>query len=161
MLRITLKKISLTHHSFTIETDIGGKETYQLETKTCLFHDLLHFAVESEAHLAHSFYGLLDQGYHYNDLSDNDPMETVMAGNKEALMTERVVGLMSGVLKQDATEVEALAGLTNLLHASGSAMPLWFTQEYVARVKERMRKLEAGWKGTLFGSTMTLQFSVE
>ena len=60
-----------------------------------------------------------------------------------------------------STEVEALAGLTNLLHASGSAMPLWFTQEYVARVKERMRKLEAGWKGTLFGSTMTLQFSVE
>lgn len=161
MLTISFKKVSPTHHNFRIETSVGGKETYELETKTYLFHDLVHFAVESEAHLTNSFYGLLNQGNHYNDLSDNDPMETVMAGNKEALMTERVVGLMSGVLKQDATREQALTGLTNLLSASGEAIPLWFTEEYIARVKEHMRKLEGEWKGTPFGSTMTLTFSLD
>ena len=66
MLVITLKKVSPTRHQLTIRTEKGGIETCELETKTYLFHDLLHFAIESEAHLRESFYGLLDEGYFYS-----------------------------------------------------------------------------------------------
>lgn len=58
MLKIALKKVSPIHHAFTLLFDGGGKETVQLETKTYFYHDLLHFAVESEAKLTDSFYGV-------------------------------------------------------------------------------------------------------
>jgi hypothetical protein len=41
------------------------------------------------------------------------------------------------------------------------ALPEWFTEDLVVRVKERMRRLEGEWKGTPFGSTMTLAFEVD
>ena len=51
------------------------------------------------------------------------------------------------------------ASKNNLLSASGEKIPEWFTEEFVERIKERMRKLVGQWNGTPFGSEMTLQFN--
>lgn len=158
MLTIELKKSSPTQHAFTLVFEGGGKETVQLETKTYLLHDLLHYAVESEVGLTDSFYGRLLKGYHYEDLATPEMSVAASGGEQEALMTERIVGLLTGVLKHNANGEQALLGLTNLLGASGDAVPLWFTEEFVTRIKERMRKLEGEWEGTPFGESMTLVF---
>jgi hypothetical protein len=76
-------------------------------------------------------------------------------------MTECMVGVMTGMLKSDAPASLAIESAENLLHASGEALPEWFTEDLVVRVKERMRRLEGEWKGTPFGSTMTLAFEVD
>lgn len=158
MLRIELKKVSPTHHAFTLLFDGGGKETVQLESKTYFFHDLLHYAIESEAGLTDSFYGRLLKGYRYEDLAIPEMSVAASGGEHEGLQTERIVGVMTGVLKHDASPQEALLGLDNLLSASGDVVPEWFTEAFVTRVKERMRKLEGEWKGTLFGESMTMEF---
>ncbi len=49
---IRLTRISPTHHTFAYVGANGTEHALKLETKTYLFHDLLHFAVESEAKLA-------------------------------------------------------------------------------------------------------------
>jgi hypothetical protein len=74
------------------------------------------------------------------------------------MMTERIVGVMTGVLKANASAGAAIGALHNLLAASGETMPIWFTEEYVECVRERMRKLEGEWKGTPFGIEMQLLF---
>lgn len=157
---VELKKVSPTHHAFTMVFANGGKETIQLETKTFLYHDLLHFAVESEAHLQHSFYGKLAKGQHYEDLQLPEMSVISGGGEDESLMTERIVGVMTGVLKGGKGGEEAMGALHNLLSASGEEVPEWFTPDFVGRVKERMRTLEGAWKGTPFGSAMKLVFEV-
>jgi hypothetical protein len=120
---------------------------------------MLHFAVESEANLKDSFYGRLQKGYRYDELALPEMEVARGGGNDEGLMTERVVGLMTGVLKHNADASAAVQGLNNLLAASGEAVPEWFGETFVANVKERMRKLEGEWNGTPFGETMTMEFS--
>jgi len=49
---VRLTRVSPTHHRFAFGRADGSGESLELETKSCLFHDLLHFAVETEAQLA-------------------------------------------------------------------------------------------------------------
>lgn len=158
MLKIQLKRVSPTQHAFTLLLENGGKETLQLETKTYLFHDLLHFAVESEAGITNSFYGRLAKGERYEELTLPEMSVVSHGSDSEALMTERIVGVLTGVLKRNASGSQALLGLQNLLSASGETVPQWFTPTFVEQVKERMRKLEGEWKGIAFGETMTIEF---
>jgi hypothetical protein len=159
-MQIALKKVSPTHHAFTLLFAGGGKETTQLETKTYLYHDLLHFAVESEAKLTDAFYGRLAKGYRYEELALPEMPVAKNGGDSEGLMAERVVGLMTGVLKHDATAHEAVAGLLNLLSASGEELPIWFTEDFALRVKERMRALMGEWNSTPFGEEMRYDFTI-
>ncbi len=66
---VKLTKISPTHHRFEYVRADGTGEKLELETKTFLYHDLLHFAVESEAGLKNSFYGLLEKKEDYTALT--------------------------------------------------------------------------------------------
>lgn len=156
---ITLTNVSPTHHRFACMSDDGLREEAELETKTYLYHDLLHFAVESEAFLADSFYGKLLKGESYRSLSERKMEAAVLTEGKEIMMTERVVGVMTGVLQSDASPEVAIESLRNLLSASGERFPQWFTGDFVIQVKERMRKLWGEWQGTPFGETMTLEFT--
>lgn len=159
MLNVELTKTSPTHHRFRIVRANGEVEFALLETKTYLFHDLLHFALESEAKLGYSFYGKLALGLRYAELTQPEIFTSDLLAEDEAAMTERIVGVMTGVLKSDARLSDAIASLADLLGASGNTFPRWFTEEFVINVKERMRKLEGKWKGTPFGSTMVLSFT--
>lgn len=159
-MQIALKKVSPTHHAFTLLFAGGGKETIQLETKTYLYHDMLHFAIESEAKLIDAFYGRLARGYRYEELALPEMPVAKNGGDSEGLMVERVVGLMTGVLKHGASSEAAISGLHNLLSASGEEVPPWFTESFIEKITERMRTLMGEWNGTPFGETMTLTFDV-
>ena len=157
---IKFTNVSPTRHRFEMIREDGSREQADLETKTFLFHDLLHFAVESEAFLTDSFYGKLLKGESYRSLSERKMEATVLTEGKEIMMTERVVGVMTGVLQSDASPEAAINGLRNLLSASGERFPTWFSEEFVVCVKERMSVLWGEWNGTPFRETMTLEFSI-
>jgi hypothetical protein len=151
---VRLTRVSPTHHRFAFVCDDGSGESRELETKSCLFHDLLHFAVETEARLAHSFYGLLAAGARNEDLT----MGSV--AHAEIAVTECVVGPLTGLLKHDEPVEPFLAMLAGAFAALGVRLPQWLTAGFVARVRERMRRLEGHWRGTPFGKTMGLRFEV-
>ena len=157
---IKFTNVSPTRYRFEMIREDGSGEQADLETKTFLFHDLLHFAVESEAFLADSFYGKLLKGESYRSLSERKMEATALTEGKEIMMTERVVGVMTGVLQSDASPEAAISGLRNLLSASGERFPVWFTEDFVIRVKERMSVLWGEWNGTPLRETMTLEFSI-
>ena len=159
LLRIQLQRVSPTHHAFVFERPNGTQESYPLETKTYLFHDLLHFAVETEAGLQRSFYGRLARGNSYKELVEVD--QESLSIREENGMTETIVGAMTGIVKQDLDPVRAMESLRNYLETSGLRVPDWFTVEFTLRIKERMRRLQGQWQGTPFGQTMELFFEVQ
>ena len=152
---VRLKRLSPTHHEFAYVREDGAGEAARLETRTLLLHDLLHFAVETEAGLEESFYGKLASGRTLADLKA-DAME-MQAG--EAAVTERAVGALTGALQSDASADQVVAAFQRLEAAMGGPPPAWFDAAFVERVRERMRRLTGEWKATPFGETMVLTFA--
>jgi hypothetical protein len=154
--RLTLRftRISPTHHRFEYRREDGSGEAIEMETKTLLFHDLLHYAVESEAGLKGSFYGILGKIGGYEELS----VAGGAALGGEIAITERVVGALTGALQAEHLEVEAfVAQVTEYLDFYEERAPRWFTAAFIAAVRERMRQLTGRWKATPFGETLELK----
>ena len=147
-------RVSATHHRFEIRcgATISSRE---LETRSCLWHDLVHFAVETEARLTNSFYGSLLRGVPYEALTTG-PLPD--AG--EIAVTERVVGALQGAWKQGLDPERFLAVFGAYQQSLGEVVPAWLTVEVLARVKERLRALEGAWRATRFGDTLELRFEL-
>lgn len=152
-LTLRLTRLSPTHHRLDILRRDGTRESAELETRSFLFHDLLHFAVESEARLAHSFFGTLAAGKTYAELSAQG---TPLSG--ELLTTERIVGPMTSVVQGKVDPAAFRAGLANLYEALGEPIPAFVSDDFVAAVTARYRALLGRWNATAFGQTMELKF---
>ncbi|HLY79041.1 MAG TPA: hypothetical protein VKQ70_06680 [Caulobacteraceae bacterium] len=147
--------ISPTHHRFDYRRADGTGEAIEMETRSFLFHDLLHYAVESEAGLKGSFYGILGKIGGYEELS----VAGGAALGGEIAITERVVGALTGALQQEDLDAEAfVAQVTEYLEIFDERAPRWFTPAFIGAVRERMRQLLGRWKATPFGETMELRF---
>ncbi len=153
MLTVTLTHISNTHHTFAYSRPDGRGETLTLETKSFLFHDLLHFAVESEAGLTDSFYAKLERSESYAALTGPD-----VRYEGEIGLTEKIVGGLTGYLKTEQAPETFLSAMRNWTDATGEPLPAWLTADFVRRIRERMRKLQGEWKALPFGKSMTLTF---
>jgi hypothetical protein len=155
MLTLRFTRLSPTHHRLEILRSNGPSESADLETKSFLFHDLLHFAVETEARLANSFFGSLAAGKSYAELGAND---APLAG--ELLTTERIVGPLTSLV-QGRTDVASFrAGFANMYEALGEPVPAFVTEAFVAAVAARYRALAGQWKATPFGQAMELKFQL-
>ncbi|MEO6536215.1 MAG: hypothetical protein ABIT47_00850 [Candidatus Paceibacterota bacterium] len=154
MIKISFVRISPTHHRFSYERENGSGESIELETKTYLLHDFVHFCVESEAQLTGGFYGQLAQGSTFADLVGTPNSELSGMG----LDVERVVGALTGVVQGRITPDALLDGLKNLYQAYGKPIPGWVNQEYIAQVSERYRKLNGQWNSLRFGERLDLVF---
>jgi hypothetical protein len=153
ILRFT--RISPTHHRLEYRRPDGSGEAIEMETRSFLFHDLLHHAVESEAGLRGSFYGILGKIGGYEELS----VAGGAALGGEIAITERVIAALTGALQQEDLDAEAFVSqVTEFLDIYEERAPRWFTPIFIAAVRERMRQLMGRWKATPFGATMELTF---
>ena len=64
---VRFTRLSPTHHRFEALRDDGSIESRELETRSLLNHDLVHFALESEGELKDGFYGTLARGGSYDN----------------------------------------------------------------------------------------------
>ena len=153
VLRFT--RVSPTHHRFEYRRPDGTGEAIEMESSSLLFHDLLHYAVETEARLRGSFYGILGKIGGYEELSVGGG-----AGlGGEVAITERVVGALTGALQAEALDdATFVARASEFLDIYDERAPRWFTPTFVAAVRERMRQLMGRWKATPFGVTVELTF---
>jgi hypothetical protein len=154
--RILFHKISDERHVLEIVRPDGRRESEDCETRSLLVHDLLHYAVESEARLVGGFWGNLGRGKTLSDM--NDRTGQAMAGaSAEMAVIERLVGSLSGAVKGRSAK-EMVAALGMHAEALGTTNPPWLTEPFVLSVQERMRKLLGQWKATPFGSAMELDW---
>ncbi len=154
-LALNFRRVSPTHHCFTFRRPDGTGESVEMETRSLLFHDLLHFVVETEAGLRGSFYGVLAKVGGYQELQVAGG--TALGG--EIAITERVVGALTGALARESLdEATFMEQVTEFLEIYDEGTPRWLTPAFVVAVRERMRELEGRWKATPFGEAMELAF---
>ena len=71
-MRVVFTKISDRVHRLEVTGRDGPDERVELETRSLLLHDLVHYAVESEAPIRDGFYGLLAEGVALSALNDRE-----------------------------------------------------------------------------------------
>jgi hypothetical protein len=152
-LRVRFTRVSPTRHRI----EWGTRPPFaarELETRSTLLHDLVHFAVESEAGLRESFYGLLARGTGYEALT----MELPPTAASEIATTERVVGALQGAWKRGLEPPRFVAAFAGYQQQLGEPMPAWLTIDLIERVARLLRSLEGAWCGTPFGQALELRF---
>lgn len=155
ILALRFTKLSEERHRFEYRRAGGTGEAIEMETRSLLTHDLVHYAVESEAGLKGSFYGILAKIGGYQELSVGGG--AALGG--EVAITEIIVGALQGALADGDVDAPAfIARVTEYLELMDHRPPRWLTPAFVAAVRERMRQLTGRWRATRFGQTMELSF---
>lgn len=157
-MRIALKKMSDEKHVLEIIRECGRRESVLCETRSYLTHDLLHYAVEAEAKLKGGFWGNLAAGKTLEEMNDRTG-KSMADGSPEIMVIERLVGALTSAVK-GRSAAEMAAGLQRFGEATGEPMPSWLTEDFIAAVQERMRRLLGHWKATPYGGTMELDWAV-
>lgn len=156
---IRFHKQSHDTHILEIIRSNGASEQVTCETKSYLGHDLLHFAVESEAGIQAGFWGNLAKGKTLADMNDRTG-----ASMKDELpdmaMIEQTVGMLTGAVKGVDAE-EMMHALERYATSLGTTLPPWLTVPYIKAVQERMRQLIGHWNGTPYGQIMELEWKGE
>jgi hypothetical protein len=154
--RILFRKTSDERHVLEIVRPDGRREQEDCETRSFLVHDLLHYAVESEARLTAGFWGNLAKGKTLADMNDRTG-QAMKDASAEMAVIERVVGSLSGAVK-GRTAKEMAAALGMYATSLGTTNPAWLTEAFILAVQDRMRKLQGHWKATPYGGTMELDW---
>ena len=154
-MRVSFVKLSDERHALEVVRDDGRRERVECETRSYLMHDLLHFAVESEAGLTGGFWGRLATGTTLKEM--NDRTRPVGPESPELSAIEQLVGALHGATKGRSSE-ELVAGMRRFAEALGQGRPDWLTEPFVGRVKERLRRLAGRWNATPYGGSMDLDW---
>ena len=154
--QIQFRKLSDERHALAIVRPAGARDEVDCETRSTLVHDLLHFAVESEAGIATGFWGRLAGGLTLADMNDRTGAP-LGAGAADKVAIEQIVGALSGAAK-GRSAAEMVAGMRRFAAALGATMPDWLTESFIEAVQERMRRLLGHWRATPYGATMTLDW---
>lgn len=153
-MRIAFRKIDDEKHALEIGREGGRVESVECETRSYLVHDLLHYAVESEAGLEGGFWGLLAAGRTLADM--NDRTGKSMAGaSPELPAIEQIVGALHPSAR-GVPAAEIVAGVKRFAEALGAEPTPWITVPFVEGVQERMRRLMGHWRATRVGERMEL-----
>lgn len=143
---IHLQRITNDRHRLTILRADGSREDCELETRSVLLHDLVHFAVEAEAGLDDGFWGLVASGMGFAELRAEAEAPT----RQGIHLVETLVGPMQAVFngRLDPDRYVALA----------STRAPFVDRAFVDRVLERLRRLWGHWSATGFHEVMTLRW---
>jgi hypothetical protein len=153
---IRFTRLTNDRHRFEVVRDDGTSEAHELETRSALAHDLAHYAVEVEGGLSRSFYGRLARGMRYAELTSM-PLE-----DTEAMETERVVVMLQDAFKTaDRVKPDPqriLSKLASIFDSTADDCPAWLTRDVMARMIERLRRVQGQWRATPFHQTLELKF---
>lgn len=148
-MRIALRKLNDARHRLDIVRADGRSDGSELETRSLLLHDLVHYAVEAEAPLAEGFWGLLARGVSLADLADRARPAPL---SEELMLAERLVGPLQSLVQGRLSEerfLEATAGL---------AVPFAVDGNFAERVRARVHALTGAWKATPHAAALVLRW---
>lgn len=144
-MRIVLTKLTDRSHRFEVVRDDGSREEAELETRSLLLHDLVHYAVEAEARLERAFFGCLAAGTPLAELQQRP----YPAEGTELALAETLVGPLQTLFNGGATRA-------GYLEHGRAKYPDLVDDAFVDAVLERLRRLVGEWRATPFGRTLEL-----
>jgi hypothetical protein len=148
-MRVLLTRLTERTHRFEAIRADGSRESAELETRSVLLHDLVHYAVEAEAGISDGFFGRLAAGTTLAQLKQAPYSgDEADAGLGRA---ESLVGPMQSLHQGRGTREQ-------VLERGRARHPEVVTAEFVDGVLERLRRLVGHWRATPFGASMELRW---
>jgi hypothetical protein len=147
---VRFTRLDPTRHCFEAIRADGSRDRRELETRSLLLHDLVHFAVESEARLRGGFYGSVMDGASYD----------APRPGAEAALIENVVAPLQAAIKAPIDAEMFTARLRANLADLGFSPPDWLSAETIRRALALLRQLQGQWRATPFGQCMELRFEI-
>ncbi len=136
-------------HRFAVVRTDGTTELADLETRSMLLHDLVHYAVEMEVPFREGFYGLLAQGKRLSEL--NDPTQPWPAGTDIAA-AESLVGPLQTMLKTGDFDASTARAKFEMFRPDPPPV------EMLERIGRRFRAVHGRYLATRFGETLELEW---
>jgi hypothetical protein len=152
-MHVMLTKLSDLRHRMEVVRADGTREKAELETRSFLVHDLIHYAVESIAGMTWGFFGTLAAGAPLKQLNDR---EATWDPDSQVGLAESIAGPMQSVMKGRTEPAQMLAGLDEMFSASGKLRPAWVTLAFVDQVRAEYDRLWGAWKATPFQGQLVL-----
>jgi hypothetical protein len=146
-MRVRLTKLSDAKHRLALIRDDGACESIELASRSFLWHDFLYYAVETNAGLHQSFWGLLAGGRTLADWHDAMSEGAAKARASEAAVTEAGGGVLTDVVRERGAPGAAIAGLSRWFEAQNREVPAWLSADFVERVRDHMRRVDGGGAG--------------
>lgn len=155
-MRVVLTRLSDERHRLDVVRDDGSREGVELETRSMLVHDLVHFAVERAAGLKRGFWGSLAAGTPMAELNDREKSMQTMTGpvRTELQLAEAIVGPMQSAVQGRFDRTLMLEGFRERL----KPVPPWLDEAFVDRVQRDFAALRGRWKATPFRAQLTLDW---
>lgn len=163
VLTLQLKKHADGRTAFSL-LRADGSRTWQRQERHASFfaaHDLTHYAVETVLGLRGAFYGLVAQGWDFDDFLPPYPRGPLPA---EALYAETLVGLLDverGTVAHGATLMSAeefAAQLASKLESAKLQFTLPLDESRLQAVRSTRDALIARWQALPSGQTLELAF---
>ncbi len=155
MLKIYLKRTSPTHHEFKYIRGDNSGESHEIETKTFLGHDLTHLALEKSGNIKNGFYGLIESGLSYKQLTGLGNPELP---NSKIIQVEWIVGPLSSYLK-NRTDIDIFyERLHGIFISYNEKPPSWLTKEVIIESVSLYDAMIGEWKSLGFGNVLELTF---
>ena len=110
------------------------------------FHDIGHYAVESELGFRHAFFGLINQGHDIGDFElprDQRPAELQPSNfHEQAGQSEHIVNLLQVELQNTGEyDPEFLLQLRNILDENGIPFPGGLNEDKLKSIRIKFREL--------------------
>ncbi len=142
-MRIQFHKISNSEHRVSVIRSDGSMDSNALASRSFLFHDFAHLAIEIELPLLRGFWGNVADG---RALDDPGELEGELA------KAEALAGPIQTLIKNNASAADFHAVLARLL-------PDQPELDHVAdSILQRARALRGQWRATHFGKHMEVQW---
>lgn len=123
-------------------------------------HDLTHYAVETALGQRQGFYGLVSAGWDFSDFGSPWPRGKLPF---EANISEVIVGVfdLERRIGERATADDLTRKLAEYCVENGLPQQPQFTEEDLARVREKRAELFAKWDAVRPGDALEIPFEVE
>ncbi|WP_218109853.1 hypothetical protein [Oligoflexus tunisiensis] len=122
----------------------GTSDHAELETRSFLLHDLIHYAVETELQIHDGFWGTLAAGAPLTPLKDGSMAPPLTDG---AMRAERIVSPLQSLWNGRISEEHYLSIMEGMPDVDAG---------FVKRVMNRLRSLWGHWRATPYRASMDL-----
>jgi hypothetical protein len=156
-MRVVFTKTSHQRHDVTCVREDGTRAVASnLESRSLLRHDLMHYVIEKQAGLMDTFYGPIARGRTFTDLRTEDGVQ--MSSDTEGGITEKVVAMMQSTHQDSFNPDVCLAMMCSGFENAGSQLPNYVSVAFISKASSEFRFLLKQWNGLQTGKTLELEF---
>jgi hypothetical protein len=137
-----------------------GTSTWRRIQRGLAFHDLAHFAVETELGVGDGFYGLVAGGWSFEDFASAEERAKIPSGAiwVEFLVNAFLTEAMSGEMHDADAFHESLS---QSVAKVGQSLPRRLSDEEIARIRGTIVGLASRWRALELGETIELEFAAQ